>query len=104
MKVLPGRDPENLFYIWRAAPAEFTIDIARALIDLRLYIVLGAAGGWRRHMKFAKMSMKFAKMSTMATFILRQYREVVGVALQLRGNALMVQRAVGDIGNESDVS
>ena len=43
--------------------------------------------------------MKFAKMSTMATFILRQYREVVGVALQ-RGNALMVQRAVGDIGND----
>ena len=38
-------------------------------------------------------------MSTMATFILRQYREVVGVALQ-RGNALMVQRAVGDIGND----
>ena len=30
--------------------------------------------------------MKFAKMSTMATFIPRQYREVVGVALQLRGN------------------
>ena len=29
--------------------------------------------------------MKFAKMSTMATFILQQYREVVGVALQ-RGN------------------
>ena len=43
--------------------------------------------------------MKFAKMSTMATFILRQYREVVGVALQ-RGNALMVQRAGGDIGND----
>ena len=42
--------------------------------------------------------MKFAKMSTMATLILRQYREVVGVALQ-RGNALIVQRAVGDIGN-----
>ena len=37
----------------------------------------------------------------MATFILRQYREVVGVALQ-RGNALMVQRAdrVGDIVND----
>ena len=49
--------------------------------------------------------MKFAKMSTMATFILRQlqYREVVGVAIALqRGNALMdqVQRAVGDIGND----
>ena len=42
-------------------------------------------------------------MSTMATFILRQYREVVGVALQ-RGNALMVQRAVGDIGVGNDVS
>ena len=37
----------------------------------------------------------------MALIILRQYREVVGVALQ-RGNALMVQtpRAVGDIGND----
>ena len=42
--------------------------------------------------------MKFAKVSTMATFILRQYREMVGVALQ-RGNALMVQRAVGDVEN-----
>ena len=37
------------------------------------------------------------KMSTLATFILRQYREAVGVTLQ-RGNALMVQRAVGDRG------
>ena len=45
--------------------------------------------------------MKFAKMSTMATFVMRQYREVVGVALQ-RGNALTVQRAdrVGNIGND----
>ena len=33
---------------------------------------------------------------------MRQYREVVGFALQLRGNALMVQtlRAVGDMGND----
>ena len=39
------------------------------------------------------------KMSTLATFILRQYREAVGVTLQ-RGNALMVQRAVGDLGQD----
>ena len=37
------------------------------------------------------------KMSTLATFILRQYREAVGVTLQ-HGKALMVQRAVGDLG------
>ena len=39
------------------------------------------------------------KMSTLATFILRQYREAVGVTLQ-RGNALMAQRAVGDLGRD----
>ena len=35
--------------------------------------------------------------STMATFILRRYREVVGVRPLQRGDALTVQRTVGDI-------
>ena len=43
--------------------------------------------------------MEQPEMSTLATFILRQYWEAVGVTLQ-RGNAcaLMVQRAVGTSG------
>ena len=43
------------------------------------------------------------KMSTLATFILRQYREAVGVTLQ-RGNALIVQppRSVGDLAAGQD--
>ena len=59
--------------------------------------VLETGGSWARLATGNDMTQP--KMSTLATFILRQYREAVGVTLQ-RGNALMVQRAVGDLGQD----